>query len=42
VTAFHLMKCPACKQLSDIHDMAQMMARIRDAAIEIGKCPEPP
>jgi hypothetical protein len=40
--ADHFMKCPGCGEWFDMHDLAQMLAHVHDAEIEIGAGPEPP
>jgi len=34
--------CPVCGALIDMRDLAQLLAHVHDAEIEIGEGPEPP
>ncbi len=40
--AEHLWKCDACAGWFDMRDLAQMLAHIHDAEIEISEGPGPP
>jgi hypothetical protein len=40
--ADHFMKCPGRGEWFDMRDLAQMLAHVHDAEIEIGEGPEPP
>ena len=40
--ADHFMKCPGCGEWFGMRDLAQLLAHVHDAEIEIGEGPEPP
>jgi hypothetical protein len=40
--ADHFMNCPGCGEGFDMRDLAQVLAHIHDAEIEISEGPEPP
>jgi hypothetical protein len=40
--ADHFGNCPVCGAYLDMRDLAQMLAHVHDAEIEIGECSEPP
>jgi hypothetical protein len=40
--ADHFGNCPVCGTLFDVRDLAQTLAHVHDAEIEIGAGPEPP
>jgi len=40
--ADHFMKCPGCGEWFDMRELAQVMAYVHDAEIEISESPEPP
>jgi uncharacterized C2H2 Zn-finger protein len=40
--ADHFMRCPGCGQWFDMRDLAQTLAHVHDAEIEISEGSEPP
>ena len=40
--ADHFGNCPVCGAYLDMRDLAQILAHVRNAEIEISKSPEPP